>query len=213
MIDNQHLRDALAKSGKTQADLARAIGVSPQAISKMVSGNTAETPKLHLIARFLEVAPDYLTGETDDPFANAPLAAPPRADMVQVAMLDLAYGMGETFLEDHPDVRQEEFPLAFIRHFTKSRVTDLMIAEGVGDSMAPTIGPNDLVLIDRAAVNLNIDDRIWACAIGQMGMIKRLRGSGDGVTILSDNPNVPDNHAADGELHIIGRVVGTFGRL
>ena len=67
------------------------------------------------------------------------------------------------------------------------------------------------------SINLNINDRIWACAIGEIGMVKRLRisaqGGGHEITILSDNPNVPDDRAADGELHIIGRVVGKFGRL
>uniref|UniRef100_A0A6M3XIM5 Putative DNA binding, helix-turn-helix domain containing protein n=1 Tax=viral metagenome TaxID=1070528 RepID=A0A6M3XIM5_9ZZZZ len=199
--------------GLSQSALGREVGVSQQTIHKLIVGQSRSSGRIGKIARVLQTTPDYLEGETDDPHANAPLPAPPREDVVQVAMLDLAYGMGETFLEHSPEVRHEEFPLAFIRHFTKSRVTDLMIAEGVGDSMAPTIGPNDLVLIDRAAINLNIDDRIWACAIGEMGMIKRLRASGEGITILSDNPLVPDNHAADGELHIIGRVVGTFGRL
>tara|TARA_R110002072_G_scaffold38314_4_gene110889 strand:+ start:1810 stop:2451 length:642 start_codon:yes stop_codon:yes gene_type:complete len=213
MINGERISALMADQGLSQAELARRVGVSQPTIFKLIHANKSGSKHLHLVARVLGTTPDYLEGATDDPFADAPLPAPPRDDVVQVAMLDLAYGMGETFLEHSPEVRHEEFPLAFIRHFTKSRVTDLMIAEGVGDSMAPTIGPNDLVLIDRAAINLNIDDRIWACAIGEMGMIKRLRASGEGITILSDNPVVPDNHAADGELHIIGRVVGTFGRL
>ena len=138
---------------------------------------------------------------------------PPGKDMVEVAMVDLAYGMGGTFLAEHPEAQMEEFPLAFLRYFTKADPRQLMIAEGVGDSMAPTIGPSDLVLIDRGRKNLNENDRIWACAIGEIGMIKRLRVEGEMVTILSDNPNVPDYQAADGELHLIGRMVGKFSRL
>mgnify|MGYP005984018989 CR=1 FL=1 len=144
---------------------------------------------------------------------SASKPAPPRDDMVEVAMVDLAYGMGGTFLAEHPDSRMEEFPLSFLRNFTKADPGQLMIAEGVGDSMAPTIGPSDLVLIDRGQNSLNVDDRIWACAIGEIGMIKRLRVRGDTVTLLSDNANVPEDRATDGELHLIGRVVGKFSRL
>ena len=78
----------------------------------------------------------------------------------------------------------------------------------------PTIGPSDLVLIDRGQDNLNINDRIWACALGEIGMIKRLRPMPDGsVKILSDNPAVPPEVAHDGELHIIGRVVAVVKKL
>jgi phage repressor protein C with HTH and peptisase S24 domain len=197
----------------SHAELARRVGVSTQTIWKLASGASQSSKYLHKIARELETTPEFLLGETDDPEADAPPPATPREDMVEVAMVDLAYGMGGTFLAEHPDSRMEEFPLSFLRNFTKADPGQLMIAEGVGDSMAPTIGPSDLVLIDRGQNNLNIDDRIWACAIGEIGMIKRLRVRGDTVTLLSDNANVPEDRAADGELHLIGRVVGKFSRL
>lgn len=217
MILGERIVERMEALELSQSALGREVGVSQQTIHKLITGQSRTSGRIATIARVLKTTPDYLEGATDDPFANAPLPAPAREDMVPVAMIDLAFGMGGTFLEHSPEVRHEEFPLSFIRHFAKSRIEDLVIAEGVGDSMAPTIGPNDLVLIDRSAINLNINDRIWACAIGEIGMVKRLRisaqGGGHEITILSDNPNVPDDRAADGELHIIGRVVGKFGRL
>ncbi|KNH02632.1 transcriptional regulator [Qipengyuania citrea LAMA 915] len=74
--------------------------------------------------------------------------------------------------------------------------------------MAPTIGSNDQMLIDRSIDTLRIADQIWAFTFGGFGMVKRLRPRPDGsVAILSDNPNVPEDRAVDDELFIIGRVV------
>ena len=195
----------MAEKDLGQAELARRVGISQASIWHLINKGKTGSRHITKIARELGTTVAYLEGETDDSDADAPLPAPPRDNMVEVAMVDLAYGMGGTFLAEHPDARMEEFPLSFLRNFTKADPGQLMIAEGVGDSMAPTIGPSDLVLIDRGQNNLNIDD--------DPRRIKRLRVRGDTVTLLSDNANVPEDRAADGELHLIGRVVGKFSRL
>ena len=84
----------------------------------------------------------------------------------------------------------------------------MFIAEGLGDSMSPTIGTNDLLLIDRSADTLRVADQIWAFSFGGAGMVKRLRPRPDGsIAILSDNPSVAEDKAVDDELFLIGRVV------
>lgn len=130
--------------------------------------------------------------------------------MVEIAEIDLAYGMGSSFLEDDSHVEAETmpFPAKWVRHFTRSPASELFFARGAGDSMMPTIHDSDIVLIDRAQNSLRMSDQVWAFAFGGFGMIKRLRARPDGsVAILSDNPVVPEDRAVDGELHIIGRVV------
>lgn len=209
----ERVEERLDAKGISQSELARRVGVSQNAIWHLINKSKGGSVHLPKVARELGTTTDYLEGATDDPEANAPLPAKRRPNMIPVEIIDLAYGMGGTFLEDNPQVKVEDFPLDFLRHFTKAQVDQLVIAEGVGDSMAPTISPNDLVLVNRGITTPTIDDGIWACAIGQIGMIKRLRIRGENITILSDNPNVPDDFAADGELHIIGRVVGKFSRL
>ena len=124
-------------------------------------------------------------------------------------MIDLAYGMGGTYLEDvDPETRLEPFPLSFIRRYTKAKADELVIADGLGDSMAPTIGSNDQMLIDRSVDTVRVADQIWAFSFGGVGMVKRLRPRPDGsIAILSDNPSVPEDRAVDDELFVIGRVV------
>lgn len=128
---------------------------------------------------------------------------------IEIPVIDLAYGMGGTFLDDFDaTARSEPFPLSFIRRYTKAKADSLVIAEGLGDSMVPTIGTNDQMLIDRSVETMRVADQIWAFSFGGVGMVKRLRPRPDGsVAILSDNPSVPEDRAVDDELFLIGRVV------
>jgi|TARA_R100000049_G_C1944690_1_gene89522 phage repressor protein C with HTH and peptisase S24 domain len=192
----------------SQASLAREVGVTPQAISKLVAGGSAGSAKVYLIARALETTPEYLLGESDDPEGSVPSVSSDER-ILEIPVLDMEYGMGATYLENvDPEVRLEPFPLSFIRRFSKARADQLFIAEGLGDSMSPTIGTNDLLLIDRSADTLRVADQIWAFSFGGAGMVKRLRPRPDGsIAILSDNPSVAEDKAVDDELFLIGRVV------
>lgn len=210
MTTGERVKARLEELEMSQSELARRVGVSQNAIWHLIQKSKSGSRHLPQIARELGVSVEYLEGEGGNRSTHEGVE---RSDMVPVEIVDLAYGMGGTFLDEDADSRIEEFPLSFLRQFTKSDPGQLLIAEGMGDSMLPTIGPSDLVLIDRGQHTLNINDRIWACAVGEIGMIKRLRVRGEMVTILSDNENVSDDQAADGELHIVGRVVGKFSRL
>ena len=197
----------------SQSELARRVGTRQSTINSIISGTARSTSYLVQIARELDVTPDFLMGLTDDPGGHLPsMLAEDR--FIEVPMIDLAYGMGGTYLDDEPEVRTEAFPLAFIRRYTAAKAENLVFAEGVGDSMAPTIHTTDLLLIDQSDQTLRLSDQIWAFSFGGVGMVKRLRPRPDGsVAILSDNPNVPEDRAVDDELHLIGRVVAKVSKL
>ena len=209
----ERISERADKLGISQSELARRVGTSQATIWKLLKGESNSTKFLYQIAQVLEVNPDYLLGLTDEPKGNLPsMLADDR--FVEVPMIDLAYGMGGTYLDDEPEVRTEAFPLAFIRRYTAAKAENLVFAEGVGDSMAPTIHTTDLLLIDQSEQILRLSDQIWAFSFGGVGMVKRLRPRPDGsVAILSDNPNVPEDKAVDDELHLIGRVVAKMSKL
>lgn len=208
------LREGL---GLSQSELARRAMSTQQTVNRLESGGTDNPRNLLALARALQTSAAYLMGETDDSspdgffdLAAVPSASPPRDDrIIEIPVIDLAYGMGGTFLEDFdPTARSEPFPLSFIRRYTKAQAESLVIADGLGDSMAPTIGSNDQMLIDRSFDTIRVADQIWAFSFGGVGMVKRLRPRPDGsVAILSDNPAVPEDRAVDDELFLIGRVV------
>lgn len=72
MFDARRFKARLEEVGISQAELARRIGVSQQAISKLAAGGAYGSKHLHRIARELQTTPAYLTGETDDPTGDAP---------------------------------------------------------------------------------------------------------------------------------------------
>jgi len=224
MIKGDRIRERLIACGKSQAELAREIKVSPQAVSKLIIGGTNETAKLYQIARFLETTPEYLTGESDDAGAAAGMSdkrlgfrgpAPERdPDAVEIDHIDLQLGMGGAFIDGHVEVSRRTFSRSWLRQITHSDPANLAWTRGDGDSMEPTIRTGEIVLIDRSKLTPGMDDKIWAITIGDIGMIKRLRALPSGtIEIHSDNPHVSPAFAADGELHVIGRVVAVVRRL
>lgn len=148
---------------------------------------------------------------------RTPYKAPPVEDMVQIAEIDLRFGLGGALMDQ--DVYEQHvetmgFPRAWVRYITDTPAKHLYWARGQGNSMEPNIGDGDVILIDRSQQTPGFGDLYWAIAYGQTGMIKRLRPMPDGsVKILSDNPNVPPEVAYDGELHVFGRVIAVVRRI
>lgn len=209
--------------GFTQASLARAVGIKQPSINRLLQGDVQNPRFLHDIARELKTSTAYLLGETDNPDGDGvsdrrlPFrgAEPePRADTLAIREIDLTLGFGASYLDVPVTEVVHEFPRSWIRHYTRAPADQLMFAQGVGDSMVPTLADSDQLLIDCSQKTLTMADKIWAVAYADCGMVKRLRPlPGGGVALLSDNPNVPDIVAHDGEMHILGRVVAVMRKI
>lgn len=78
----------MTKAGEDQSSLARAIGITQGAISKILQGKTANSRHLPRIALHLGVSLPWLLGATDDPDANVPAPVAPVVHFVtmQVAL-------------------------------------------------------------------------------------------------------------------------------
>lgn len=228
MIIGERIVARLEALGLSQGHLAREVGLTRQAISKMALGGTTETTKLHAIARVLQTTAEYLTGETDDPLPSempnsAQSFVPSPADIagahtpegvVKVREIDLTLGMGATYLDVPVTTQERLFSREWLRQYTHANPDRLYFAQGIGDSMFPTLLDSDLLLIDTSQDTLKLNDKIWAIAYGNTGAVKRLRSMPDGgVKILSDNPSIPDETAYDGELTVLGRVVAIVRKL
>lgn len=211
MTVGERILERLHALGMSQAELARRVSLAQTTINNLVRGDARSSSYLHKIARALETSVDYLTSETDDPATDAP-PAPTREqmaqllDLVPVASIDLAYGMGATFADDPVNVDLMYFPSQWLEAITSTPAASLTWARGRGDSMSPTINDHDIVLIDRSDRSVRDQDAIWAFTIGGMAMMKRLRIRGDKVTILSDNDKVPPDYAHPDELNVVGKV-------
>lgn len=216
MSVGQRIQDRMDATGISQAEIARAIGVSPQAVSKIVRGGTHQPQRIYQIARTLKTTPEYLLGETDDPSDSAPSLADTRGALtelpdgtVMIPMLDIGYSMGGgSVFEDYAQTAMIPFPREWLRPMIGGTFGDLFVARGEGDSMTPTILDSDFVIIDTAQKTITKQDRLWCLSYGDLGMIKRVRMQPDGAAlIISDNPAVENFTAYDGEVQTIGRVI------
>lgn len=226
---SQRLREERERIGKSQRAFAELGGVSKNTQLAYESGSSSMT--VDYLVRLEEHGVDigYVTtgnrgigmarDRRSDFFAGPQDHSPQRGhisstDIVEVAEVDLRYGLGAAYLDGAIETEPRQFSRAWLRHFTDSPPSELFWARGQGNSMAPDIGDGDIVLIDRREQSPKMADLIWAFAFGEVGMIKWLRPMPDGsVKIISSNPSVPADVAHDDELHIIGRVVAVVKKV
>lgn len=228
--DQRLLLDLVEHTGLDGTKIARRIGVSPSTIGRPLSGAATTRLSMRTVEKLCSEFPDFpgWKGFLDSLSESVvqkrlgrsvslqppPPAAMEKQDSLAIPMLELGYGMGGTFLDGiDPGEVIEHFPRAFVRMFTKAPEQLLCFSHGIGDSMYPTIGDRDVLLIDRSRDTISVNDQIWVLSVGGIGMVKRVRMGGGKITLLSDNENVPDYDPGDDELQIIGRVVAVVRRI
>lgn len=208
------LQEAMSDAGLDQPALARKVGCTQGAISQILLGNTQRSRYLPDIADKLGVSLQWLKGDSDNRDPAAP-PAPTKADVAAhfdlalVPQLDLGYSMGGgSVFESYEQTGFVPFKRGWLRALAAGSFDQLFVARGEGDSMLPTIMDGDVVLIDTAQGEVRKQDRIWAVAYGDLGMIKRVRRLPDGsFSLMSDNPAVSAVNAVQEEMRVIGRVV------
>ena len=199
----------------TQAALARKVGATQGAIQQVLSGATARSRFLPEIAAALGVSVAYLQGMTDEPKAEyvevgqSPEDVLAENNVARVREVDVSYGMGGGgFVDEYVEERWSIFDAQWLSRITRSIPDQLFVARGLGDSMMPTLLDSDTLLIDRGQRRMAQQDRIWALTYGDVGMIKRLRRLPSGrFLVMSDNSAITPFEAAEGELHLLGRVI------
>jgi transcriptional regulator with XRE-family HTH domain len=86
MIVSERVSERMQRLGLSQSELARRVGVAQPTIYKLLRSSKKGSTHLHQIARELQTTPAYLSGEVDDPEANAP--PPPVLDHDELAWVE-----------------------------------------------------------------------------------------------------------------------------
>lgn len=214
------LKEAMRDAGySSQESLAQKLGLNQGSISNILKGKTANSRHIARIADLLGVSVAWLIGTSDSKTPEQDEGfyenAAREMDSVLIPETDIRYGMGGGgFAEGDFHGTKVAFPREWLRPLIKRDFDALFIAHATGDSMSPTLGDGDVVIVDRAQNRLRDQDSIWCIALGDLCMIKRVRRLPDGgYQINSDNPNVAPLTAYDGELHVIGRVIWSGRRM
>lgn len=198
-------RTKMGKTGKPIYDIMRGVSKRPQpdtlrAIAQVMG---LESEKLVRIVYGQNLT--TIASEPDQPVMHAVDGG----ETVEIVKLDLAFSMGlGANVDDYVEEERVSFDLGYVRSFTRTAPDMLRIAQGVGDSMHPTLNSADLVWIDTTQRTLNQADRIWAVSINGAAAIKRLRPVNEGrILVVSDNPAVDNYEVGSEELRIGGRVI------
>ena len=108
------------------------------------------------------------------------------------------------------------FDERWLKRLTSTPPGKLSIVRVEGDSMAPTLSPDDDVLVDLGDCGDRLRDGIYVLRIDDALVVKRLALNpiGRRITVQSDNPAYPDwPDCGLDEIHCIGRVIWSGRRV
>ena len=188
------LQDKLYEQRISVNAFSKKVGVSQQAISKIIRGETLNPKNILEIATALGVNPHWLKTGEGSPDADVFAFTSEKDDnhTLRVDLLDAelaAHSSGIINLE-YPDVISS----IFFTHEGVKRILGRTTTDGVymfkvpTDSMVPTITQNDIVFIDTN-VKEYIGEGVYSFNLNGETYIKRLQRLPTGVIMaLSDNP-------------------------
>ena len=231
-----------------QAALAAGAGMTPSAISLILSGKTNTTRQFAALAQALHVNMAWLLGDTEQQINMTALDGSPiteaalpellkiedfvrqraahvptsddeclkveiEADMVALREIDLPQ---QTRVIHHGlpvKARHRFFSRDLLNNYSRADAHYLMVVQDIGDAMQPTVIGSDMLLIDTSRQSLDVSDKLWVYSYAGTCMVTRLRPIPNGVRLITDNPNLPDDTAQADDLQIMGLVVGLIRKL
>lgn len=193
----QRLKSVLQASKTSQSELAARINITQGAIGKIIRGETLNPKYILEIADALGVSVEWLkTGKGEAPdFANLP-QNPTAYDesennTLRIEVLDVfaSAGNGSFVTGDLTcHTLAIEFENAyFAQIFQRATAKGLAIINVDGDSMEPTMGSGDLLLVDTTKPAYQ-GDGVYVFSYGENLYVKRLQFAGDVLLVISDNP-------------------------
>lgn len=201
----------------TQMDLARALGVNRSAITQAKSRDAVPPKWILALSRRYGISPDWLEFGRDNAVKTVSSASRPLAPltlpdvsletvMVPKVRATLCAGGGSMELEAVP-VSEHPLPRAWL---SRMGVPGAMVfMDVIGNSMEPGIRDGDMVLVDQSQTGA-ISQTILAVGHEDAIFIKRLEKRGNGLVMLSDNPDYAPVTIRGDEIdsfRIIGKVV------
>ncbi len=224
----ERLRHARDEKGWSQAHLASAAGVSQSTIGNIEAGIRQARGSLPQIAKALGVSHDWLADDDGPMKTNLPVnhlvAEPVKVyavtendpNILQIPLLANAASMGPGGESLHEDVLTGHLPInpAWIaRRISPTNVKALRFIHAHGDSMSPTFGDGDILLVDTGVINPSEADGVYVLEAHNSLFIKRVSRRFDGAfDVTSDNPTVKTTGLLDGSnnVRILGRVVWSW---
>lgn len=198
------------------ADLARAVGVSDNAIYKWVSGRGQPSMiSLVNLAKAAGVSVEWLaTGRGASGRIKSDASGPAETCDSIVTTDKASRAAGEPAPPPSPQiVDYVRLRADWLQRVLGADARSVAIVVAVGDSMAPTIDEGDLAVVDLRENRFRYDG-IYVIHAGNELAIKRIQRQPDGkLLIRGDNSAYEPATAMPDQLDLLGRVVWVLGRL
>lgn len=215
MRDSQSILAALDEKGIQRGEVARALNISQPNATRLYQPDSRTGKTRSLTYDEGQLLIDRFKLFRDEPPSARPAEQQPTyqvdgGEVAELGRLDLSLPMGPgASVDDYVEEEPVLFDLGYLRVFTRTPASRLKLARGVGDSMSPTILPNDEVLIDTTQNTLLHSDRVYAASINGGAAIKRLRPieGGKRILVISDNKTIDPYPVDASEVRIWGRVI------
>lgn len=214
------IREAASLAGG-KAALAAKSGISERTIGYLFAGQDVKLSQLRKIAGAANIHLEWLAsgrgpmraGDPGQDLVIPPQAGPPAAGTVEVQRYDVGASAGRRrrgFLEDGRVVERMVFSEEWVRRVLRRNPANLAVIEAWGDSMAPTIGDGDVLMLDIQPDGLKTG-RIYVVEVDGELLVKRIQRRMTGqVVVLSDNAAyAPEELSREDvqQLRVIGEVV------
>lgn len=217
-----NLTELIRRSGMNNRSVALLAGLSPTAARDIITGKSAnpQLSTLESLAGALGVGVESIVGGDAERRPAGPIAGEPGlgtggppgedGDFVAIPRRDVRLSGGHGFenLDDAPVLDRIPFTREFLRdRLNRTNINGLVMVKATGDSMEPTIGHDDLVMVD--AQDWDVRPGIFAVVLQGEAMVKRLEQVGDRVAVISDNKHYPPLYVGADQrhaFHVIGRV-------
>lgn len=219
----ERIRKALDESGGvTQADIARACGISTASVNNWFTGATKSLKGENLLraAAILKVSPTWLSSGKGNMHPGGAVYAhhpddPQDEDSVSIKESRLHFSAGNGHQVSFDPVEESEPATYRLSWFQREGMSPVKVRRFKvrGDSMEPFLYENDSVLVNLAENDPTriLDGKVYALRYGNDPLVKRLYRRLDGTLILrSDNSAYKDEevppYLAEEHITIIGRV-------
>lgn len=182
-----HIRDIVSRHGG-QTKVAEMLGVSKQQMSHIAS-ETAPKNIGDRQARKIEMAFGLPIGIMDQPIGIQSVNMDEFSVEVPLLNITASMGAGAVIPWSEEVVHRMRLSKSWVRQNTQATSFDrLALVSGKGDSMHPTFGDGDILLVDTSITNIRLD-AVYVLARGDELFIKRVQRNLDGTFMIkSDNP-------------------------
>jgi len=217
----------------TRPEAAAAMGLSDDQLGRIIKEKAVPTlPAIAGLAKASGCTLEWLAFDQGSQFAETSFAVPIVAKVAAKVMATTNYDsvLADTVLVPRYDVRFSAGPgasggddrivatLPFSRRYLEGvlrcALDDVAIGEADGDSMEPTIGDGDLLMVHLKRKRIS-DGHIFVLRLADELVVKRVQRELDGSLILmSDNKAYADRRLTQAEadqVDVIGRLIWSGG--